>query len=71
MTDGELPRSLQPPTTATDAEIAAYVAEACRDLRGLSRTVRFRTLNYMLDAARIEAERIARAVAEEGRSSPI
>lgn len=60
MSDGQLPKSLRPAETASDAQIAAYVAEICRELRGLSREPEFRTLNYLLDMARLEAERMAR-----------
>ena len=60
MSNGRLPKSLRPPETASDAEIAAYVAEICRELRGLSWEPKFRTLNYLLDMARLEAERMAR-----------
>ena len=60
MSDGRLPKSLRPPETASDAEIAAYVAEICRELRGLSRDPEFRLLNYMLDMVRSEAERLAK-----------
>ena len=60
MSNGQLPKSLRPPETASDGEIAAYVAEICRELRGLSREPEFWTSNYLLDMARLEAERMVK-----------
>ena len=56
-----------PPAEPTAAEIATYVAEACRELRVAPRAPRFRTVNYLLDHVRIEAEKIAR---NEGSDDP-
>ena len=67
MSNGQLPKSLRPLTNASDAEIAVYVAELCRELRDLSREPEFRTLNYLLDMARLEAERVAKNARAPGR----
>ena len=49
MTDQQRPLL---PTQPTDAQIAVYIAEL------------FRTINYLLDMARAEAEKVARGEAE-------
>ncbi len=41
-------------------DLCIYVAELCSELRALTRRPRFRTLNYLLDMARLEAERMAK-----------
>ena len=53
----------EPPSAEepTDAELAAYVAEACRELRTLGRTSSYRTVNYLLGLVQMEAEKIAQA----------
>lgn len=61
MSDGRLPKRLRPAESASDAEIAAYIAEICRELRGLSRDPEFRLMNYLLEMVRSEAERVAKA----------
>ena len=67
MSDGQLPNGLRPPEIASDGEIAAYVAEICRELRGLSRDPEFRLLNYLLDMVQSEAERVVKASRASGR----
>ena len=57
MIDRSLPT---PQTRFTDAQLATYIAEMCREMRSLSRAPQFRALNYLLDMARIEAERLAK-----------
>lgn len=51
----------------TETELCAYVAEMCGELRSLTRRPSFRTLNYLLDMARLEAERMAKG----GRSGDV
>ena len=45
------------PHAPTDKQILAYIAEMCAELRCLAHRPRFRTVNYLLDMARLEAER--------------
>ena len=45
----------------TMSELAAYIAETCRDLRSLTTSPRFRTISYLLDNVSVEAEKIARS----------
>ena len=54
--DGE--RGVSP----TAEELCVYVAELCAELRALTRRPNFRTLNYLLDMARLEAERMAKTL---------
>lgn len=51
-----------PPAPPTDAETCAYIAELCAELRHLARKPRLRTIDYLLDMARLEAERTAKAL---------
>ena len=62
MSNGQLPKSFRLPEPAGDAEIAAYVAEICRELRDLSRDPEFRLVSYLLDMVQFEAERVAKAL---------
>lgn len=48
------------PGTPTDKQICTYVAEMCTELRYLARRPRFRTINYLLDMARLESEKLAK-----------
>ena len=48
------------------AEIAAYIAETCAELRRIAKAPRLRTISYLLDSIRIEAEKVAQ---EETRSA--
>ena len=52
------------PGTPSDRDICQYIAEMCAELRGLASGATFRTLNYLLDMARLEAERLARSLPE-------
>jgi hypothetical protein len=52
---GPLPPGSQP----SDKEICLYVAEMCTELRRMARRPRFRTISYLLDMVRLEAEKIA------------
>ena len=61
MSDGFKPPSpISAGVAPTEGELCAYVAEMCGELRTLSRRPSFRTLNYLLDMARLEAERMAK-----------
>lgn len=53
------------PLTPTIAERATYIAEVCVELSRLAAPSRMRTLSYLIDTARHEAERIAKQVREE------
>ena len=64
MTESDRTRSRAEPTAT---EIATYVAETCRELRVVTKDPRFRTLSYLIDHVRIEAEKIART---EGSDDP-
>ena len=55
------------PEEATDADLAAHVADVCRELMSLSQDPGFRTLNGILDMARTEAERVAKNAEASGR----
>ena len=48
------------PGAPTDKETCQYIAEMCAELRHLARRPRFRTINYLLDMARLEAERMGK-----------
>ena len=48
------------PSAPTDKETCQYIAEMCAELRHLARRPRFRTINYLLDMARLEAERMGK-----------
>ena len=48
------------PSTPTEKQICTYIAEMCAELRHLARRPRFRTVGYLLDMARLEAERTAK-----------
>ncbi len=41
-------------------DVCLYIAELCGELRSLGQSPRFRTINYLLDMARLEAERSAK-----------
>ena len=56
--DPQLPGSRASSPSAE--ELCSYIAEICGELRALTRHPTFRTLNYLLDMARLEAERMAR-----------
>ena len=43
----------------SDKEICLYVAEMCSELRRMARRPRFRTISYLLDMVRLEAEKMA------------
>lgn len=43
------------------ADIAAYVADMCADLRRVATHPKMRTISSLLDMARVEAERLAEA----------
>ena len=47
-------------------ELCSYIAEMCGELRSLSRLPTFRTINYLLDMARLEAERTAKELRSRG-----
>ena len=60
MSDGfKHPGAASPGAAPTETELCAYVAEMCGELRTLTKRPSFRTLNYLLDMARLEAERMA------------
>lgn len=44
----------------TDRQICHYISEMCSELRQLARRPRFRTVSYLLDMARLEAERMGK-----------
>jgi hypothetical protein len=46
-------------TPPSDKQVSLYVAEMCVELRRMARKPRFRTISYLLDMVRLEAERIA------------
>lgn len=46
-----------PPETASDALLFAYLTQMSAELRTLSHGPKFRTVNSLLDMARLEAER--------------
>lgn len=48
------------PGPPTDADTCAYIAELCAELRHLARKPRLRTIDYLLDMVRLEAERTAK-----------
>lgn len=54
------PRPVLPSSSSapSDKEICRYIAEMCSELRLLAKHSRFRTINYLLDMARLEAERL-------------
>ena len=60
------PSALLPPSPGTPSEkdICRYIAEMCSELRGLASGAKFRTINYLLDMARLEAERVAQSLPE-------
>ena len=51
-----------PSETASDAVVFAYIAQMSAELRSLSHGPKFRTVNYLLDMARLEAERSVKEV---------
>lgn len=57
------------PLTPTIVERATYIAETCAELYRLAGPPRLRTLSYLIDMARIEAERIAKDVRAEERKA--
>ncbi len=48
-----------PASPPSDKDICLYVAEMCTELRRMARRPRFRTISYLLDVVRLEAEKIA------------
>ncbi len=48
------------------AGIAAYIAETCAELTRIAKAPRLRTISYLLDSIRLEAEKVAQ---EEARSA--
>lgn len=48
------------PGAPTDRQICTYISEMCSELRQLAKRPRFRTVNYLLDMARLEAERMGK-----------
>ena len=48
------------PGTPTDKETCQYISEMCAELRHLAKRPRFRTINYLLDMARLEAEKMGK-----------
>jgi hypothetical protein len=53
------PPALPPtPGIPSEKEICRYIAEMCSELRLLAKHSRLRTVNYLLDMARLEAERL-------------
>ncbi|RYB04966.1 hypothetical protein [Lichenibacterium ramalinae] len=53
------PSASGPPT---DEQLCDYIADMCGELRHLARRPQFRTISYLLDMARVEAERMAKAL---------
>lgn len=49
----------------TDEQLCTYIAEMCGELRHLARRPQFRTINYLLDMARVESERMAKVLRSE------
>jgi len=50
----------------TGEDLCLYIAEICDELRSLARSPRFRMINYLLDMARLEAERSANEFRSDG-----
>ncbi len=48
--------------TPSNEDICAYIAEICAELRDLAQRPPFRTINYLLDMARLEAERMGKEI---------
>ena len=48
-------------------ERAVYIAETCEELYRIAGPPRLRTLSYLIDMARIEAERTVKDLQEEER----
>lgn len=44
----------------TDEDVCQYIQDMCLELRSLSRRPRLRTLHYLIDMVRLEAERTVR-----------
>ena len=44
----------------SDRQISLYISEMCAELRQLAKQPRFRTVNYLLDMARLESERLSK-----------
>ena len=59
MLDGTGVREAAP--LATDEQLFGYIAEMCAELRDMANRPRFRTIRYLLDMARLEAQREAKA----------
>lgn len=55
----------------TTDELCTYVAEMCAELRALTRRPSFRTLNYLLDMARLEAERMSKDLRAGGGAASV
>ena len=54
-----------PSGSPTDEQLCTYIAEMCSELRHLARRPRFRTINYLLDMARLESEKMARDLRDQ------
>ena len=48
------------PDIPSDKQVCFYVAEMCSELRRLAKGPRFRTVGYLLDMARLEAEKLGK-----------
>ena len=48
--------------TPSNEDLCAYIAEICAELRDLAQRPPFRTINYLLDMARLEAERMGKEI---------
>ena len=46
----------------SNEDLCAYIAEICAELRDLAQRPQFRTINYLLDMARLEAERMGKEI---------
>ncbi len=55
---------LPPTSPPTDRQICLYLAEMCSELRRMARRPRFRTIAYLLDMVRLEAEKMAETLPE-------
>ena len=48
------------PEPPSDRQICVYISEMCSELRHMARRPKFRTISYLLDMARLEAEKMAK-----------
>ena len=51
-----------PPSSGTpsDRQICLYISEMCSELRQLAKRPKLRTINYLLDMARLESEKMGK-----------